>query len=62
MEKIKTYGELKAALLDLCDCEGLKFVETKLNDPKIVFFRFDDGVVLNTGTEFGKREMEAISV
>lgn len=44
---MNTYDELYGALLKLCQNEGLELVETKLRNPKAIYFRLEDRIVLN---------------
>lgn len=50
------YRTIKQVLQKFCKNEGLRFIETALENPKIQFMRFADKVVLNSNYAFEKGE------
>ncbi len=48
---MKSYNEIYSALLELCKNEGLRLVEAELRNPKVIYFRFKEGFVINTKCE-----------
>lgn len=51
MKQGKAYEDFKRTLMKVCQNEGLKLVEAKLRNPKSVYFRFEDRIVLNVRQE-----------
>lgn len=43
------YEEIRNGLIGLCERENLKFFETDLEDECIIYLRFDDKIVFNSG-------------